>query len=98
MELTAAILALAVVTYATRLAGFALGDRTPFPAFDRFLADVPVAVFAALVVLGLGLGTPEASPRLLALAAAGLVATRGAPLWATLAVGLLAFALLGLAT
>ncbi len=97
MEVTALIVAIAVATYVTRVAGFAF-DRPLPAALDRFLAYVPVAVFAALVALGLGIGTAgtDTGPRLLALAAAGLVAARGGPLWTTLAVGLAAFWLLRL--
>ncbi|MBA3416859.1 MAG: AzlD domain-containing protein, partial [Chloroflexia bacterium] len=42
-------------------------------------------------------GTADAGPRLLALAAAALVAARGGPLWGTLAIGLAAFWLIRLA-
>lgn len=96
MGATEVILAIALATYATRVAGFAFADRPLPPALGRFLAYVPVAVFSALVVLGLGVGTAEAGPRLLALAVAALVAARGGPLWGTLAIGLAAFWLIRL--
>ena len=98
MEVTALIVAVAVATYATRVAGFAF-DR-PLPrVLDRFLAYVPVAVFAALIALGLGVGTAavDTGPRLLALAAAAVVAVRSGPLWAALAIGLAVFWLARLA-
>jgi len=91
MDVTGVVVALALATYATRIAGFAVRDRALPPALDRFLANVPVAVFAALVVAGLGVGTAEAPPRLLAVGVAAAVAARGGPLWGTLAVGLAAF-------
>jgi uncharacterized membrane protein len=49
------ILAVAVATYATRLAGLVrpTTDRPTPPAVDRFLAAVPVAAFAALAAAGL---------------------------------------------
>lgn len=96
MGATEVILAIALATYATRVAGFAFADRPLPPALGRFLAYVPVAVFSALVVLGLGVGTAEAGPRLLALAVAALVAARGGPLWGTLVIGLAAFWLIRL--
>ncbi len=91
MGVTEVIVVVAVATWVTRVAGFAVGHRPLPPALDRFLAYVPVAVFAALVVLGLGVGTAEAGPRLLAVAAAAVVAAKGGPLWGTLAIGLAAF-------
>ena len=91
MGATEAIVLLALATYATRVAGFVAGGQALPAALDRFLANVPVAVFAALVVVGLGVGTAEAPVRLVAVAVAAVVAARGGPLWATLAVGLAAF-------
>ena len=89
--MTEAIVVLAAATYATRVAGFVAPER-PLPAsFERFLACVPVAVFAALVALGLGTGTAELPPRLVAVAVAAVVAAKGGPLWGTLAVGLAGF-------
>lgn len=97
MEPTGAIFVLPGLTFATRVLGFGFGRRILPPAIDRFLADVPVAVFAVLVMLGLGVGASaaEAVPRLVAMAAA--VAVKGGPLWGTLTVGLAAFWLLRLA-
>ena len=57
------ILAAALVTYAARLAGFSLVDRELPPALGRFLAYVPIAVFAALVAPDLGLGDAQWAAR-----------------------------------
>jgi len=85
------IVAAAVVTYATRLAGFGLGGRAIPPTFERFLAYVPVAVFAALIAPDLGLGDPQWAARGLGIAAAAVVAWRTRRLWAGLGVGLAVF-------
>ncbi len=61
------ILAVAAVTYLTRVAGFGLAGRNVPPLLDRFLRLVPVAAFAALVVPDLALA-PDPGPRLLAAA------------------------------
>ena len=101
------ILALALVTYATRLAGFALAARArpagaraapvdgdqavPESAATRFLAYVPVAAFAALVVPGLVAGPGQLPARLCGAAVAALAAWRTGRLWAGLAAGMAAF-------
>jgi branched-subunit amino acid transport protein len=79
------ILAVAAVTYLTRVAGFALAGRQTPPLLDRFLRLVPVAAFAALAAPGIALGSSP-GPRLLAatVAAAATVFTK------RLEVGLLA--------
>lgn len=87
MDRLGLILAVAAVTYATRLAGFALGRRGVPPAVERFLAFVPVAAFAALVAPGLG-ANGEMVPRLLAAAATTIVVLRVGTLWAGLGIGM----------
>jgi branched-subunit amino acid transport protein len=63
-EHAAIIFAAAVITFATRLTGLSLGERTiPFrirELFDR----VPVAVFAALAAPGIAGSDVDISPRL----------------------------------
>ena len=90
MDRIGVILAVAAVTYATRLAGFALGRSAVPPAVERFLAYVPVAAFAALVVPGLAAGG-ELAPRLLAATAAAVSVLRSGKLWAGLAAGMAAY-------
>jgi branched-subunit amino acid transport protein len=85
------------VTYATRLAGLALGDRTVPPAAARFLHFVPIAAFAALVAPGLGGIDQDTVPRLLAAAAASVAVVRYGRLWACIAVGMAVFWLARLA-
>ncbi len=85
------ILAAAVVTYGTRIAGFTLAQRQLPAIFERLLTYVPVAVFAALIAPDLGLGTIEAPARLLGIAAAALAVWRIKQLWAGLVAGMLIF-------
>jgi branched-subunit amino acid transport protein len=81
----------AVVTYATRYAGLALGKRQP-PQFARdFLGYVPVAAFAALVAPDLLSGSDDRLPRLIAAAVASIVVFRFGTLWACIAVGMAVF-------
>jgi len=82
------IVAVAVVTYATRVVGFTLVSRTLPPRFDRFLRYVPVAVFAALVAPGVGIGGAALAPRLVGAAAAVVAMRRTGQLWAGLAAGM----------
>ena len=90
MDRMGVILAVAAVTYATRLAGFALGRRPVPPAVEWFLAFVPIAAFAALVAPGLAVGG-ELAPRLLAATAAAIAVLRSGKLWAGLAAGMAAY-------
>jgi len=85
------ILAAALVTYLTRLGGFALGGRDLPPVVGRFLAYVPVAVFAALIAPDLGLGGGQWAARGLGLAAAAAVVWRTRQLWAGLAAGMVVY-------
>lgn len=93
----ALVLVVAVAAYATRVAGLVLGRRTKArrdekgrgsAAWDRFLAYVPVAVFAALLVPDLGVGTGDMLPRLAGAALAAVVVLRFGHLWAGLAAGM----------
>ena len=81
------ILALAVLTYLTRISGFLLGARQAPPVVARALYYVPVAAFAALIVPGLVV-PGEITPRLLAAVCTGVVALRLGKLWAALLVGM----------
>jgi branched-subunit amino acid transport protein len=91
MERLLIVVAVAIVTYATRYAGFLLGRRTLPSAFDRFLAYVPVAAFAALLVPGLADGAGSVPARLIGAAAAALVLLRFGALWGGLVAGMAAF-------
>jgi branched-subunit amino acid transport protein len=91
MDKLALILVVAVATYATRLAGLTLrGSRIP-PLLDRFLAYIPIAVFAALIAPNLGIGTSQMAPRLIGVVAAALVVLRVRWLWAGLVAGMAAY-------
>jgi branched-subunit amino acid transport protein len=81
------IVACALVTYGTRLAGLSLGERAIPDGVRRFLTYVPVAAFAALIVPGLG-ANGELPPRLAAAIVATIVVLRLGRLWACLAVGM----------
>ena len=85
------IVAAALATYGTRLAGFGLSRRTVPPLFNRFLTYVPVAVFAALIAPDLGLGGGQMVARLLGVAAASVAVWKTRQLWAGLAAGMVVF-------
>lgn len=87
----AAILAMAVVTYATRVAGLFIGSRLALRGRTRAAFDaIPPAVLVAVIApAALATGWPEtAAAALTVLAAARL------PLLATVAVGVLAVVVL----
>ena len=95
-ERLALVLAVAAVTYLTRLAGFRLrlGRRSPagetaLPAsIERFLAYVPIAAFAALVAPGVAGGSGSLIARLAAVLCAAVAAVRLRRLWLSIAAGL----------
>ena len=92
------ILAAALVTYATRLTDFGLGNRELPPALGRFLSYVPIVVFAALIAPDLGLGDTQWAARGLGVVAAAITGWRTRQLWAAVAAGMAAFWLAGLLT
>ncbi len=85
------VIVLAVVTYATRITGFKIGDRRLPPALDRFLTYVPVASFAALAVPGVADGAGTLPARVVGAVAASIVVLRFSYLWAGLLAGMGAF-------
>jgi branched-subunit amino acid transport protein len=85
------IVAAALATYATRLAGFGLSRRSVPASFNRFLTYVPVAVFAALIAPDLGLGGGQMVARLLGVAAASVAVWKTRQLGAGLAAGMVVF-------
>jgi branched-subunit amino acid transport protein len=85
------IIAAALATYGTRLAGFGLSQRTIPPLVNRFLTYVPVAVFAALIAPELGLSNDQWPARLLGIAAASLAVWKSRQLWAGLVAGMVVF-------
>lgn len=82
------IVAAALITYMSRFAGLALGKRQPPRFASYFLAYVPIAAFAALVIPDLVSGSDERFPRLLAAAIAAMVVYRFGKLWACITVGM----------
>ena len=94
----ALVLAVAAVTYATRLAGFRLrwgregaegtDDGALPPAFERFLAYVPIAAFAALVAPGIAEGSAGLAARVAAVAVATIATLRFRRVWLSIAAGL----------
>ena len=90
----AAIVACALITYATRLLGLLLHAREAPPYVSRVLDYVPLGAFTAIIVLGLTDARDELSPRLIAMLVAGIVAWRAGHLWAALGAGFVAFTLL----
>lgn len=88
MENMALVLAVAGVTYLTRIAGFSIGGRPIPPFVDRFLTYVPVAAFAALIVAGVDAGSADLLPRIIGLVLAAIVVLRWKALWAGLAAGM----------
>ena len=95
MERLATILAIAALTYLTRIAGFRLGERRLPAAFDSFLAYVPVAAFAALAIPGVADGAGSFPARLAGAALAALIVLRYSALWAGLLAGMIGFWLTG---
>ena len=89
MERLGLILALAAVTYGTRIAGFTVDRRRIPPQLDRALTYVPIAAFAALIVPGLSDdGGSLALPRLAAALAAAAAVLLTRQLWASLLAGM----------
>ncbi len=85
---------IAVLTYSTRYAGFALGSfggQSMPPALERFLNYVPIAAFAALVAPGVADGPGALTARLAAIGVATVAALRFKRLWAALIVGMAGF-------
>lgn len=91
MERLGLILAVAVVTYGTRIAGFSFDRRRIPNRLDRALAYVPIAAFAALIVPGLSEDGGLAFPRLAAAIFAAAVVLLTRQLWASLLTGMLVF-------
>jgi branched-subunit amino acid transport protein len=96
---TGLIVAVAVVTYLTRISGFVIGQRQLPEGLGRFLQFVPVAVFAALVTTNFNAGQADMLPRLIGVIAAAVAVLRFRQLWIGLVAGMacfwLACALLG---
>ena len=97
MERLWIIISVAVLTYLTRIAGFRLGDRQLPATFDRFLAYVPVAAFAALAIPGVAEGAGTFPARLIGAILAALVVLRIGHLWAGLLAGMVGFWVMGVA-
>lgn len=96
MSTVAVILAMAALTYCSRLVGLALMGMV-VPAFWlRFLRFVPIAVFAALVVPALPGNQGEWPVRFLAAALAAFATWHTRQLWVGIGVGMAAFWLLRL--
>jgi uncharacterized membrane protein len=83
----AAIVAMAVVTYATRIAGFFIGERMMLRGRARagFDAIPPAVLVAVIAPTALATGWPET-----AAAAVTILAATRLPLLATIAAGVLA--------
>lgn len=91
MDRLGVIVAVALLTYATRLVGFAVAGRALPPIVERFLAYVPVAAFAALLGPGVATGDEEIAPRLIAAGVAAVAVRRFGRLWVGLAAGMVAY-------
>lgn len=85
------ILAMGAGVYFLRVVGLTLQELTLPASMDRALRCVPVALLTGLVVVGL-IGQVAAEPsRLLAVAAAALVAYRTGKMWACILGGMVAY-------
>jgi len=82
------IAAMAVVTFLTRLCGLGVRLRSEWAL--RAIALVPVAAFAALVSTSLEV-RPEAWFRWAVVGLGGWLSWRGAPVWVSVAGGLLVY-------
>jgi branched-subunit amino acid transport protein len=85
------IVAVAVVTYLTRISGFVIGQRNLPEWLGRFLQFVPVSVFAALVTTNFNAGQADMLPRLIGVTAAAVAVLRFKQLWIGLASGMACF-------
>ncbi len=84
------IVLMALVTYLPRFLGLSLASFSLLPFWLRFLAFVPVAVFAALIVPALP-HAGETGIRIIAAVAASLTLWRLRSLWLGLLVGMVVF-------
>jgi branched-subunit amino acid transport protein len=87
----ALILAIALVSYATKFAGLALGARAVPAELRGFLEYIPIAVFAALAVPGIGGWDGDLPARVTGAAIAALIVLRWRSLWVALALGMSGF-------
>ena len=96
MERFGLILAVAIASYATRIAGFTLNRKAIPRRLNRMLTYVPIAAFAALVVPGLSSedGSLDAV-RIVAAALAAVAVLLTRQLWAALLAGMVVYWLLG---
>jgi branched-subunit amino acid transport protein len=85
------IVAVAVVTYLSRISGFVIGQRNLPEWLSRFLQYVPVAVFAALVTTNFNAGHADMLPRLIGVVAAAIAVVRFRQLWIGLVSGMACF-------
>jgi branched-subunit amino acid transport protein len=85
------ILVVAAATYLTRVSGLLIAGRRVPKAVDRFLAFIPVTVFASLVTPDAGVGTASMWPRLAGLLVAAGVSYRYRQLWPGLLAGMAVF-------
>jgi branched-subunit amino acid transport protein len=95
----ALILAVAIVTYASRVIFLARPRTSPGGKVGRFLEVFPVALFVALATIGLA--APDGQPEVtvsMAAAAGGIVggAVFRRSLWGVIAVGAVSFYIVGL--
>lgn len=95
MERLPMIAIVALLTYVTRIAGFRLSDRHLPPTFDRFLAYVPIAAFAALAIPGIAEGSGTFPARLTGAVLSAVVVSRFGQLWVGLVAGMAGFWLTG---
>ncbi len=91
MERLPIIIAVAIATYVTRIAGFRLVNLAVPPAFNRFLTYVPVASFAALAVPDIASGPGTFAARLTGASLASLAVIRIGPMWTGLLAGMIGF-------
>jgi branched-subunit amino acid transport protein len=89
------IVTLVITAYSTRIAGFAFRGRSMPPAVQRFLSGVPVAAFAALIMIGLDFESAGWDARLIAAGPAAFVAWKWKRLWLTLIVGMAGYWVIG---
>lgn len=96
MERFGLILAAAIASYATRIAGFTLNRKAIPRRVDRMLTYVPIAAFAALIVPGLSGEDSGVDPvRIAAAALAAVAALLTRQIWAALLAGMAVYWLLG---
>lgn len=96
MQALPMIIAMAITTYATRIAGFSATRLTVPRQAEVFLRYVPIAAFAALIASGMqGDSSAGFESKILGAVVAAAVILRWQRFWAALMAGMIVFWIMG---